>query len=113
MLLSLAIMLSRGIFGVKDIYGVLLILNDAFFVSGICLICAGGLVFASDEGIFRMLSYSISLFFQIRKRNKPEKKYKDFYEYKVAKDEKKHSCAHLLVVGFAFLAVAFLLLIWL
>ncbi len=112
LLLVVIIVLSRGIFAESDIYNILVILNDAFFVSGMCLLGAGGLVFASDEGVFRMLSYSISLFFRIRKRDGQDRKHKDFYEYKKAKDEKKHSCAHLLLVGLGFLAVAFLLLIW-
>ncbi len=112
LLLAFIAMLSMGIFAETDSTRILITLNDAFFVSGMCLICVGGLIFVSDEGVFRMLSYSISLFFQIRFRDIKRRKHKDFYEYKKAKDEKKHSCAHFLIVGLSFLAVAFLLLIW-
>ncbi len=112
MLIAVFVMVTRGIFGESELYDILVIINDAFFISGVCLLCAGGLVFVSDNGVFRMLSYSVSLFFQIRKKDIKERKYKDYYEYKQAKEEKKHSCAHLLVVGLAFIAAALVLLIW-
>ncbi len=110
LLLAFAIMVSRGIFAETQVNRVLIILSDAFFVSGMCLTGVGALVFATNEGVFRMLSYSISLFFRVRSQKK--KKYKDFYEYKTAKDEKKGSFAYLLVVGLAFIAVACILLFW-
>ncbi|MBR2479613.1 MAG: DUF3899 domain-containing protein [Clostridia bacterium] len=110
--IACVVMLTRNIFEETDINRILVILNDAFFISGICLVCAGGLVFVSDGGMFRMLGYGISMVFTARKWNIKDRKYKDYYEYKKAKDENKHSCAYLLLVGLAFIAIAAIFLIW-
>ncbi len=112
LMLAFVIMVSMGIFTETQMNRVLIILSDAFFVSGMCLTCVGALVFATNEGVFRMLSYSISLFFRIRTQDGKKKKYKDYYEYKTAKEEKKGSFAYLLLVGIAFIGVACILLIW-
>ncbi len=110
LLLAFAVMLLMGIFGESDIIKILIILNDAFFVSGISLICVGGLFFASNKGTFHMLSYSFSLFFQLRKHDFEKTKRTDFYEYKKAKEEKQRSCSHFLVVGSVFIAVSLVFL---
>ncbi len=110
--IACTVLITRNIFSEKELNNILIILNDALFISGMCLVCAGGLVFVSDKGMFHSLSYSISLLFNIRKRNYKERKYKDFYEYKKAKEETKHSCAYLLLTGLAFIAAALILLIW-
>lgn len=110
--IACVVMLTRNIFSETEINRILIILNDAFFISGMCLVCAGGLAFVSNHGIFYMLSYGISLFFTARKRNVHDRKYKDYYEYKQAKEEEKHSCAYLFFVGLAFVAVALILLLW-
>ncbi len=107
-----AVMLIRNIFSVTDVNEVLIIINDAFFISGILLACAGGLVFVSSKGMFYMISYGISSVFTARKRNTKDRKHKDYYEYVKAKKEEKHSCAYLLLVGLAFVAVSCILLIW-
>ncbi len=112
LLIACVVMLSRDIFKETDLNRILIILNDAFFISGICLSCVGGLVFVSNNGIFHMFGYGISLFFGKRKRDIGDRKYKDFYEYKQAKAEDKRSYAYLLLVGLAFIAVSLLLLIW-
>ncbi len=109
---AFAIMVLMGLFGETVPFRILTIISDAFFVSGMCLTCAGALVFAANEGVFRMLTYSITLFFQVRRDTK-RRKYKDFYEYKTAKEEKKTSCAYLLVVGLSFIAIACLFLLFL
>ena len=87
------------------------ILSDSFFVSGVLLTGAGLLLFVSNNGMFDMLSYGITTFFVARKKNVKERKYKDYYEYKQAKSEKKRSCAYLLIVGLTFIAIAALCLI--
>ena len=96
--IACVVMLTRNIFEETDINRILVILNDAFFISG--------------GGMFRMLGYGISMVFTARKWNIKDRKYKDYYEYKKAKDENKHSCAYLLLVGLAFIAIAAIFLIW-
>ncbi len=110
--IAFVVMLTRDIFSETDVNRILVTLNDAFFISGMCLACVGGLVFVSNNGIFRMLGYGMTLLFGKIRRNVRERKYKDYYEYKTAKEEEQHSYAYLLLVGLAFIAVALILLIW-
>ena len=112
LLIAFAILLIRDVFSETSTYRILVTLNDAFFISGMCLTCAGGLVFVSNNGIFYMFSYGISLVFTARKKNVHDRKYKDFYEYKTAKSEEKKSYAYLLLVGLAFIAFSLVFLIW-
>ncbi len=112
LLIVCLVLLLRNIFAETEINNILIILNDAFFISGLCLTCAGGLVFVSNKGMFYMISYGISTAFAARKRNTKDRKYKDYYEYTKAKQEEQHSCAYLLLVGLAFVAVSLILLIW-
>ncbi len=112
LLIACIVMLTRNIFAETDTNRILIILNDAFFISGMCLACVGGLVFVSGNGIFHVFGYGFSLFFGKRKRDVSDRKYKDFYEYKKAKGEEKPSCAYLLLVGLAFIAISLILLIW-
>ncbi len=112
LLIACVVMLTGNIFSKTDTNQILTILCDAFFISGMFLTCVGGLVFVSNNGIFHIFGYGFSLFFGKRKRDVRERKYKDFYEYKTAKEEKKASYAYLLLVGLAFIAVSLILLIW-
>ncbi len=111
-ILVCAILLIRNIFAQTDVNEILIIFNDAFFISGMCLTCVGGLVFVSNKGMFHMLGYGISMLFNVRRWDINKRKYKDYYEYKEAKSAKQHSYAYLLIVGLAFIAVALILLIW-
>ncbi len=112
LLIACIVIFTRNIFSQTEVNNILIILNDAFFISGMCLTCVGGLVFVSNNGIFHVFGYGFSLFFGKRKRDVRDRKYKDFYEYRQAKGEEKNSCAYLLLVGLAFIAVALFLLIW-
>ncbi len=111
--IAFAVMLIRDIFAETDLNRILVILNDAFFISGMCLVCVGGLVFASNKGMFYMLSYGISMVFGARKKDVSDRKYKDFYEYKKVKDdEEKAKTGHIFLVGLALIAISAILLIW-
>lgn len=109
--LAFVIMLTQNIFGQEKASDVYRILSDSFFVSGVLLTGAGLLVFVSNNGIFDMLSYGITTFFVARKKDVKDRKYKDYYEYKQSKSERKRSFAYLLIVGLALLAIAALCLI--
>ena len=111
LVLAFVIMLAQNIFGQEKGSDVFRILSDSFFASGVLLTGAGLLLFVSNNGMFDMLSYGITTFFVARKKNVKERKYKDYYEYKQAKSEKKRSCAYLLIVGLTFIAIAALCLI--
>lgn len=90
---------------------VLRILSDAFFVPGVILAGVGLLIFASNGGAFDMLSYAFIRFFDLFRRDVRNKKYKDFYEYREAKKDKKRGMAFMLIVGVIFIALAGIMLI--
>lgn len=105
------IILAQSIWAAGSTVEVMRILSDAFFAAGVVIGGVGLLVFASNGGVFYMLSYAVIRFFDLFKRNMNDRKYKDFYEYKQAKEEKQHGFGFMLIVGIVFIAVAGVFLI--
>ncbi len=109
---ALLVMGLRGIFTETEPREIMRLLSDAFFVPGVILAGVGLLVFATNGGVFDMLAYSMILFVNLFRRNVQDRKYRDFYEYREAKkDRKRKSLAFLLVVGLFYIALAALFLI--
>ncbi len=100
------IILAQRIWTAEDMTEIMRRLSDAFFVAGVCIGGVGLLVFASNGGVFYMLTFGIIRLFDLFRRNINERKYKDFYEYKESKKDKKHGFGFMLVVGLAFIAIA-------
>ena len=80
---------------------------DAFSATGILLVAAGALVFASGEGMFDGISYAgifaVRALIPGMRHNGPMEKYGD---YKLAKSEKRiKGYSFLFYVGLAFLLV--------
>ncbi len=105
------IVCTKKIWNYDDDKQVLRILSDAFFVPGVILAGVGLLIFASNGGAFDMLSYAFIRFFDLFRRDVRNKKYKDFYEYREAKKDKKRGMAFMLIVGVIFIALAGIMLI--
>lgn len=105
------IVCTKKIWNYDDGKQVLRILSDAFFVPGVILAGVGLLIFASNGGAFDMLSYAFIRFCDLFRRDVRNKKYKDFYEYREAKKDKKRGMAFMLVVGVIFIALAGIMLI--
>jgi len=92
-------------------------LSDGCFVTGMLAVGLGALIWISTTGFFDIMSYGvvyglrafIGLFGANRKPNG-----KDFYTYKLEKDEKRGKPRYvLLITGIAFIAVsAFLLFVY-
>lgn len=82
-------------------------LSDAFFVPGVILAGFGLIIFASNGGAFDMLAFAVLLFFNLFRRDVNKRKYKDFYEYREAKKDRKLKMSFMLVVGVIFIAIAF------
>ncbi len=110
-LFALAIMASKDLLAQTDESVILQILSDAFFVPGVCFMGVGLIVVASRGGAFDMLGYAIRMMIDVFKRDVKDRKYKDFYEYRQAKKEKKRSIAYLLVVGCVMVIIAAFFLI--
>ena len=89
LVIAFVIMLAQGIFSQTDAQDVMRILSDAFFASGVLLAGAGLILVASNGGLFDMFGYAAVLFFNLFRRDVTKRKYKDFYEYREAKKEKK------------------------
>ncbi len=95
----------KDIFAQTEAVKVFHILCDGFFAVGVVITSAGLLAFSSNEGTFDMLVYGVSSFFGLfRKSN--ERKYETFYDYRMARSEKKIKVGFLLICGLFFLAVS-------
>lgn len=105
------IICTKGIWKYDEPKVVVQILCDAFFVPGVCLAGVGLLIFASNGGAFDMLAYAVIRFFDLFRKDVRNKKYKDFYEYREAKKDRKRGMAFMLIVGAAFIALAVIMLI--
>lgn len=85
---------------------VMQVLSDAAFVPGVILAGFGLIVFASNGGVFDMLSYGFIRFFDLFKKDCRNNKYKDYYEYSQSKKDRKRGMAFLLIVGLAFIMLS-------
>ncbi len=111
LLIALIVLLAKSVFTQTNVTEIMRILSDAFFLSGVILTAAGLLVFVSAGGAFDMIAYGFRMLFVMLRRDLSKRKYKDYYEYRQARQEKKRSIAYLLVVGLVMLAVAVIFLI--
>ena len=112
--MSLIVMIIQGFFYKTDVVEIMKSLCDSFFVPGMILICVGLLCFADQGGTFDMLAYGIRRFFSVFKRDVTKVKYRTFYEYRKAMQERDMQYGYILVTGILFVIVAtvFLLLFY-
>ncbi|MCM1042760.1 MAG: DUF3899 domain-containing protein [Corallococcus sp.] len=86
-------------------------LCDAFFVPGIIMLCIGLLVFATKGGAFDMLAYGVRKLFDLFKRDLTKVKYKTFYDYRKAQQEKTRDFLYMLIVGAVWVVISALFLV--
>ena len=110
-IIFIIIICVKKIWNADETYAVMHILSDASFVPGVMLAGMGLIIFASNGGAFDMLAYATIRFFDLFRRDVRNKKYKDFYEYREAKKDKKRGMAFMLIVGAAFIVLAGIFLI--
>ncbi len=108
--LAFIVLLIKDVFHLLQTVDVMKALCDGFFVSGVLIACFGGLVFASNGGVFDMITYGVKNLFWLFKKNPADRKYKDFYEYREAMKEKKRSYGYMVIVGLAYIAVSLIFL---
>lgn len=108
--LAFIVLLIKDVFHLSQTVDVMKALCDGFFVSGVLIACFGGLVFASNGGVFDMITYGVKNLFWLFKKNPADRKYKDFYEYREAMKEKKRSYGYMVIVGLAYIAVSLIFL---
>ena len=85
-------------------------LCDGVFISAVFIMSVGLLVIATRGGTFDMIKYAMIRFFSVFKRDVTDVKFRTFYEYRKAQQEKKLDFVYLLIVGAVFLIISFILL---
>lgn len=95
---------SKDIFSQTDPLKIFHILTDSFCVPGVVITGIGSLVFVSNEGGFDAISYGLTSFFDIFRKER-KNKYRTFYDYKQEKAQKQTPCGFILICGFVFLAI--------
>lgn len=110
-IIFIIIICTKQIWNEEKLSGIMTVLSDACFVPGVLLAGAGLIILASNGGAFDMLAYATIRFFDLFRKDCRNKKYKDFYEYREAKKDKKRGMAFMLIVGAVFIAFAVIFLI--
>ena len=100
----------QQIWNADDTAQTMQILSDACFVPGVLLAGVGLIIFASNGGAFDMLAYAFIRLFDLFRKDARNKKYKDFYEYREARKDKKRGMAFMLIVGAVFILIAVIFL---
>ena len=97
----------------QEAYGVLMAIANAFTIPGAILGGIGGLTYIAKLGGYDSFSYIFSNFalHNIWTKRQP-KRYKTFYDYKVAKDEQgRHWLPEFLIAGLISLAIGIILVV--
>ena len=110
-LVTVILICAKQIWAAESTSVVMQILSDSFLVPGVCLAGVGLIIFASNGGAFDMLSYAVLLFFNLFRRDVNKRKYKDFYEYREAKKNRKTRMSFMLIVGLFFILMSVIFLI--
>lgn len=86
-------------------------LCNSFFVSGMCTFGLGILIWSTNGGTFDMIAYGFVKLIDLFRKDLTQVKYKTFYEYRKAQQEKQRSFSAYIVVGAAFIAISILFLV--
>ena len=108
MALCVFLMQKDSIAQTVDVYKVLC---NAFFVPGICTLGFGALIWSTNGGTFDMLAFGVIKLVDLFKKDLTKVKYKTFYDYRKAQQEKQRSFSAYIVVGVVVLAISILFLV--
>lgn len=104
------LLLYKDVFHQESTKDVFHVLTDAFFVPGVLITGFGLLVVANNGGTFDMISYGMLLVFNLFRSDMAKRKYKTFYDYRVAKSENKQSYGYFLIIGIGLIAISIIFL---
>ena len=107
----IAIILSKQIFRQTELLEIYKILSDASFVPAVVIGGVGIIVFVDNNGVFDIIIYGVKLALTAFSRDINKRKYKTFYDYRVAKHETSNPYGFLLLVGGFFLVISVIFLI--
>lgn len=99
---------ARGIFVQAAPIHVFRILSDSFLVVGILAVCIALLLFVSNEGTFDMIVYGLRTFWSFFRKGM-SRQFDTFYDYRVARQEKKIPFLFLLICGGIFFLMSVLM----
>lgn len=112
LVIVIAVCLLDRIYAAEDMKQVYRILSDAFFIPGVLLIGIGMMVVAANEGLFNGIAYGLKTVGRSLSTRKGEKiKEEEFHEYNERMKKKKHSVAHLIIVGVVLFVISLLFLV--
>ena len=102
--LALWVMVSKGVFDEERLFMIYQIIAEGLSVPAVLMLGFGGLIFVSNEGNFDSLSYGLTTFFDLFRKEK-RNKFKTFYDYRESKKDQKLGFGFLLVCGLLFVAL--------
>ncbi len=86
-------------------------LSSGFFAASAMTIGLGLLIFCTNGGTFDMIAFGVIKLFDLFKKDLTKVKYRTFYDYRKAQQEKKRNYGHYLVVGGVMVVCCVLFLI--
>ena len=95
----------KDIFQQTDLKVIFHVLTDAFFIPGILLLGIGGLVFTTNEGVFDPIVFGLKTFWGMFSK-KLKRSDETYYDYRMARQDKKLAFGFLLICGLFFFAVS-------
>lgn len=113
--LAVSLILALGIFalqaGFRDIGTELnRILCDVTFSVGVIYLCVGLLIFVTNLGVFDMLAYGMTSFFNLFRKKTDDRKFVDYLEYKEMKKNSALPWGFLAIIGMVYIAISFVFL---
>lgn len=102
--MALLIANSKGVFAETELLKIFHILTDSFCVPAVLITGMGALVFVSNEGAFDGITYAVTSFIDIFRKEK-KNKYHTYFDYKEAKGDRKMGFGFMLIVGLGFMLI--------
>ncbi len=111
LVIAFLVLIVKDIFNLSNKIDIIIALCDSAFVSGVLIMSFGLLCLADKGGTFDMLAYGIRRFFGIFRRDVTKVKYRTFYEYRKAMQERNIHFGYLLIIGGIYLVTFLVFLI--
>lgn len=109
--ITLALLLAKGVFDTQDAKDTVRIVCDAFFAAGAILLVAGALVWTFDNGITDGLTYSARTMLNLRKKDYENNERESYSAYRERKHRNKGTVKEFLISGGVYLVVSVVLLL--
>lgn len=123
--LAVGLVVAVGIFLLQFLLGnkenrsasyVLGLLSDGFFVTGVVILCVGGLSFVKNQGTFDGLGYAVQSFLTVRNWSKKHtfkerESYGDYRERKIEERKEKKSISHYVITSIVLVVIAVIFLV--